>query len=190
MDTQHDLAAANPRRGQNLRVGSSRRRPRLFLTTAAILVALVGAAWAQTKSTTRNQAEVTAVESLLAEHPAGVGRPISDRAAWEAIGATKRFQALIAEAEQLVKKPLPAVPDELYLDFSRTGNRNPWQNAAGERHRRLKPLVVAECIENKGRFLPAIEQLVDALCAEKTWVLPAHDKDLRNFRGEQIIIDL
>ena len=130
------------------------------------------------------------MESLLTEHPQGVGKPIADRAAWEALGATKPYQALVRGAEKLLRRPLREVPDEVYLEFSRTGKRNTWQNAEGQRRRRLKPLVLAECIENKGRFLLAIVSLVKALCAERTWVLPSHDRDLGNFRGEKITIDL
>lgn len=154
------------------------------------LIALGAGAWAQQSTTTPGPDEVKAMESLLTEHPQGVGKPITDRAAWEAMGATKPYQAFIREAEKLLKKPLPEASDELYLEFSRTGSRNSWQNVANWRHGRLKTLVLAECVENKGRFLPAIEQLVPALCSEKTWVLPAHDVKLLNFRGEQITIDL
>src|SRR5207244_352316 len=55
---------------------------------------------------------------------------------------------------------------------------------------RLAPLVIAECIEHRGRFIPAIEQLVDDLATQKTWMLPAHDAGLKNFRGEASDVDL
>ena len=158
--------------------------------TAAALIALAGTVSAQPNRTTPGPDEVKAMESLLAEHPAGVGKPITDRAAWEALGATKPYQAFIREAEKLLTRPLGEIPDDVYLEFSRTGKRDTWQNAENQRRRRLKPLVLAECIENRGRFLPAIESLVKALCAERTWVLPAHDRDLGDFRGEKITIDL
>ncbi|MHC4480817.1 MAG: hypothetical protein ACYS1C_07590, partial [Planctomycetota bacterium] len=46
------------------------------------------------------------------------------------------------------------------------------------------------CLDNRGRFLPKFEELVRALCAEPTWVMPAHDKDLANFEEKRIDIDL
>jgi hypothetical protein len=52
------------------------------------------------------------------------------------------------------------------------------------------PLVVAEGIEHRGRFLPAIEKLVRAFGEQKTWMLPAHDGSLRNFHGEAHDVDL
>ncbi|NOX55764.1 MAG: heparinase [Planctomycetes bacterium] len=90
----------------------------------------------------------------------------------------------------MLKEPIPELTDELYLDFSRTGNRSRCQRVMAARHRRVSVLVMAECLENRGRFLPAIEEALRAVCSEKTWVMPAHDRRLRNFRGEVNEIDL
>jgi len=128
-------------------------------------------------------ARVQAIAEMLPDQPVGLGRPISDRAAWARLVRPEI-------AEKYVDSPLPDQPDDLFLDFSRTGNRTRWQNVAGQRRGRLAPLVFAECVENQGRFLPAIESLIQALCAEKTWVMPAHDSRLTNFRGEAVDIDL
>ncbi|MCY3023403.1 MAG: heparinase II/III family protein [Planctomycetota bacterium] len=131
---------------------------------------------------------VKAVAAMLAERPAGLGSPIGDRAAWERLADTYKKQ--IPKAAEIMAQPLPDQPDDLFLDFSKTGTRVNWERVAGKRRGRLTPLVLAECVENKGRFLPAIEQLVEALCAEKTWVMPAHDRDLSNFKGTAVDIDL
>lgn len=128
-------------------------------------------------------ARVAAIAPMLPDKPAGLGAPISDRAAWKG-------KALPAAAEAHLKSPLPEQPDDLFLEFSKTGNRTHWQNVAGQRRGRLAPLVFAECVENQGRFLPAIETLIQALCAEKTWVMPAHDGNLANFTGKSVDIDL
>ncbi len=128
-------------------------------------------------------ARVKAIAAMLSEKPQGLGMPLAHREAWE----DKKIPAI---AERYLTEPLPEQPDELYLDFSRTGNRTRWQNVAGQRRGRLAPLVWAECVENKGRFLPAIEALIRALCAEKTWVMPAHDGRLDNFYGRTVDIDL
>lgn len=133
---------------------------------------------------------VEEIAAMLPQEPQGLGRPITDREAWDALAATDAYQALIERAAQLLDEPLPEQPDDLYLDFSRTGNRTRWQRVAGSRRGRLAPLVLAECAENRGRFLPAIEALVAALCAERTWVMPAHDRSLANFNAERTDIDL
>lgn len=137
-----------------------------------------------------DQQRVAQLAALLPEKPQGVGRPLADRKAWEALAATGEYKSLLREAEKFSQTPIPELPDELYLDFSQTGNRTRYQNAAGRRHQRLPVLVIAECLENRGRFLPAIEAMVQALCGEKSWTLPAHDRSLKNLKGEEIDIDL
>lgn len=133
---------------------------------------------------------VVEITVMLPEDPEGLGQPVRDRGSWDALAETNAYQRIVARAEALLNDPLPELPDELYLDFSRTGNRTRWQNVSSSRRSRLAPLVLAECVEDSGRFVPAIEELVAALCAERTWVMPAHDRSLVNFRQEQIDIDL
>ena len=133
---------------------------------------------------------VKAVTAMLSERPAGLGRPTTDRAAWDRLAADKAYPQAIRRAEQYLTEPLPDQPDDLFLEFSRTGNRSHWEKVAFQRRGRLTWLVLAECLENKGRFVPAIEQLLNALCAERTWVFPACDRALNNFNGKEIDIDL
>ena len=133
---------------------------------------------------------IDAIVPVLAEAPAGFGRPIADRDAWDRLAEHKSYAGIVAKATELLKEPLPEQPDDLYLDFSRTGNRTRWQRVSGRRRGRISSLVLAECVENRGRFISAIEEIVRALCAERTWVMPAHDRGLGNFHGKQIDIDL
>jgi hypothetical protein len=134
--------------------------------------------------------QIEAVAAMLIEKPAGFGRPISNRAAWEELARKESYHLVIPLAEILLKEPIPQQPDNLYLDFSRTGNRTHWQRVSRQRRDRIKWLVLAECLENKERFLEAIEEIVRILCSERTWVMPAHDRDLANFKGERTDIDL
>ena len=126
---------------------------------------------------------VQQIVSLLPEKPRGLGEPLTDRTHWAG-------RPIPEIAEQYRTTPLPEQPDELYREFTLNGNRTRWQDVAFHRRGRLAPLVWAECVENKGRYLPAIEALIRALCAERTWVMPAHDAKLTNFHGESVDIDL
>jgi len=137
------------------------------------------------------RAERTAgIAAMLPEQPTGPGRPASDRAAWDALAADPGFGDVVRQAEDLLGEPMPEVSDDLFLDFSRTGNRRRWEDVEFRIRGRLGPLVIAECLENQGRFLPAIEEFVRRVCAERTWVMPAHDGSLANFNQERVDIDL
>jgi hypothetical protein len=137
-----------------------------------------------------DQTRVKKIASLLSEKPAGFGRTITERNAWKKLAQNDSFKNVISEAEKLLKEAIPEQTDDLYLDFSRTGNRTRWQRVSGRRRGRISTLVLAECIENKGRFIPAFEDIVKAICSERTWVMPAHDRGLGNFNGKSIDIDL
>jgi len=179
---------------RGMAVGSSAKRPAgrgcgFRLVTGGMFV-LWAASAAVGQGTGVDQARVREIAAMLPERPAGVGRPIGDRAAWDVLKKQDCFQAVLAEAEKLLNEPLPQTTDELYLDFSRTGNRTRWQDVMFERRGRLNTLVLAECLENRGRFLPAFVETLKSICKEPTWIFPAHDGNLANFKGEQTDIDL
>lgn len=137
-----------------------------------------------------DQARLKNVTALLSKAPAGFGLPITDRNAWKKLAQNASFKGVIADAEKLLREPIPDQPDDLYLDFSRTGNRTRWQRVSGRRRGRVGTLALAECLENKGRFIGPFEEIVRDLCAERTWLLPAHDRGLTNFNGKVVDIDL
>lgn len=122
--------------------------------------------------------------------PSSLGPPITDRAAWERAAGWPLFRTAVADAEAVLRQPMTVVTDDDYLEYSRTGGRGRHSRARNARSLRLKTLALAECLENKGRFLPAIEEVIGATCAEKTWMDNAHDGKLDNFEGRATDIDL
>ncbi len=137
-----------------------------------------------------DEARVHQVAAMLPGQPAGLGRRADDRAAWELFAAQPAWRDVLARAERLLGEPLPETTDDLYLDYSRTGNRDRWQAVAWRRRGRIRDFALAECLESRGRFVPPLEETIRAICAERTWLLPAHDGALTNFRGESVDIDL
>ena len=79
----------------------------------------------------------------------------SNREVWERIPDTIK-QIIIQDAEGTAGLEVPFLPASVYLQYKRNGNRSNYQNIWYERRQRLHVLVVAECIENKGRFLDPI----------------------------------
>ncbi|MBN2376380.1 MAG: heparinase II/III family protein [Sedimentisphaerales bacterium] len=133
---------------------------------------------------------IDAVAAMLAEKSGGLGEPIGNRKVWEELAKKSSFKNVIRRAESHLKSQMPESSDELYLDFSRTGTRTNWERVNNQRLQRFKELVLAECLEDKGRFIKAIEECVRAICSQRSWVMPAHDRSLLNFHGKQIDIDL
>lgn len=133
---------------------------------------------------------VDEIASYLSPRPTGALRPVSDRAFWKTIADEPGYSKLIAAADTLKDKPIAVIPEELYLEFSRNGNRRNYEAVAFERRGRLTSLVMAECMTNQGTYLPRLNDLVNKFCEERTWVLPAHDKQLTNFNNTLVTIDL
>lgn len=137
-----------------------------------------------------SQAEIAKVAAFLSEKPVAFGRPIADRAAWDTLAATPSGKGVIRAAEQVLKTPMPEKPESVYLIYTKTGSRSESDRLDGRRRGRIGSLAEAECLENKGRFIPEIERSIRALCAEPTWVGTAHDGSLGNYHKKQVTIDL
>jgi hypothetical protein len=137
-----------------------------------------------------DKARIQELAAMLPAEPQGVGRPASDRAAWDKLAELPEAASIIAGAEKYIDTPPPALPDELYLEFTKTGNRTHYQSPYGKCSGRIQTLLEAECLEYKGRFLKALERDVLAMCSERSWTMPAHDGGLTNFNGTLLTIDL
>ena len=86
-------------------------------------------------------------------------------------------------AEAALSAPIPDTSDALYLEYVQNGNRTHYESRWFARLKMFETLVAAEVAERKGRFLPRIEELLDAFCRQKTWVFPAHDGQVRGRNG-------
>jgi hypothetical protein len=139
---------------------------------------------------TPDPARVREIATMLHPQPAGMGRPASDRAAWGKLTALPEAASIISGAEKYVDTPPPELPDELYLEFTKTGNRTHYQRPYGQCSRRISAMLLAECLEYNGRFLKPLERDVLAMCNERSWTMPAHDGSLSNFNGTLLTIDL
>ena len=152
---------------------------------AALLAVLVSVlAWSQAiaaasrPATPPDEARVAAIAAALPETPGG------------ATGFAPASPAVIRAAEKLLSKPIPGVPDALSLEFTQNGNRTHYQAARDARFKAFGKLVLAERTEGKGRFIAKIGDYLDAIATQRSWVLPAHDRNLGNFYGTNLTIDL
>ncbi len=102
-----------------------------------------------------------------------------NREVWENVPAVLKDQA-IKEAEQYLKGTWDPITLALYQEFNKTGDRAHFQNVYFEKRRKLSTLVIAECLEYEGRFIPQIAEGLWALISEPAWVIPAHNVYIRD----------
>jgi hypothetical protein len=134
-------------------------------------------------------ARVKAIAALLPPTPAPVLLfPAKDRAKWLTL-PPERLKAMVDAADSKVRAGMMPFSDEDYLDYSRKGKRT-GDRMMGSRTSHLNTLVLGECAEYKGRFLPAIAEAVESIAADKSWTLSAHDSKLDNYEGRKVEIDL
>ncbi|MDZ7319575.1 MAG: heparinase II/III-family protein [candidate division KSB1 bacterium] len=97
----------------------------------------------------------------------------AERQAWLSLPAPLQRE-LVQRGESFLQYSWPALPAVLFLEFARKGNRENFQNAQFERRTALINLVLAECIEGRGRFLDDIINGIWIICEESFWGVPAH----------------
>ena len=104
---------------------------------------------------------------------------ICERAEWGALPVELR-EAIIADGEKALAEPWPVILMSDYLRFSKDGNRSLFEDKYFTRRRMLTKLTLAECVENKGRFLPKILDGIYLILGETAWQLPAHNAYIRD----------
>ncbi|MDR1925022.1 MAG: heparinase II/III-family protein [Planctomycetaceae bacterium] len=132
------------------------------------------------------EARAGEVVLFLAKEPFCVGRRVGDRAAWGLLQKSN----IIKDAEKLLNTPIPELPEALYKEYYRNGNRTNYQNVRSQKYRRIAVFVLAECIEDKGRFIAPLEETIRSICADPSWTLPAHDRNAEIYDGKAVYIDL
>jgi len=115
---------------------------------------------------------------LVSAEQSGPFAPARERAIWEKLFAKgvnqRRGAVLVAKAEALLGQKWPDLPATLYMDYTRTGNRSRYEGPYFQRRNNLSALVLAECVEHRGRFLDEIVNGMWAIMSEASWCLPAH----------------
>ena len=90
----------------------------------------------------------------------------------------------------LLAEPIPECPDSLYLEYYKNGNRSRYEKCYSARRDLMTRLADAERRERKGRYLPRLVEVIDAICAMKSWSLPAHDYGHGCLDGRFMVVEL
>ena len=113
---------------------------------------------------------------------------ILDQQFWQNVKNHPQYAALKARADEMLKEEIVS-PLPLYLEFSRNKNRVNYEKRYFK-YRHFGPLVVAYCVSGDKSYLKNIESRIRMLLSLPSWVLPAHDRELKAYRGEEMLVDL
>lgn len=120
---------------------------------------------------------------------------ISDRTTWDSLSDELKAK-LIRAGEEAAKEPWTQLLISDFTEFKKSGNRVRFEDKYFPRRRKLNNLVMAECAENKGRFIDDILDGLYLILDETTWCLPPHTSYERDGQQETLpdvtrqIIDL
>ena len=96
-----------------------------------------------------------------------------ERDAWLALPEDAR-RTLVEHGDSALKTAWEPLPATQFLEYKRNGNRSHFDNARSHRREHLERLVIAECVEAKGRFTDEIANGIWTICEESFWGSNAH----------------
>ncbi|MFV0576293.1 MAG: heparinase II/III family protein [Vibrio sp.] len=104
---------------------------------------------------------------------------ISERSFWNNLKDGSTFERIqndiINIAEHYQKAPIAHCSASLYMEFMQVGNRVNYEKAYFSKRHALSVLVLSECFENKGNYLPKIIDYLWDIISEPVWCLPSHN---------------
>ncbi len=116
----------------------------------------------------------------------------SERTLWEKLPGALRKE-YIRRGEEALAYTWPSLPAAIYLEYTQSGSRQS-DRLSSERRQKVLDLVLAECMEVAGRFIPQIVTGVWLVCEETSWVGAAHIAEQKAGKGlpdkSEPIIDL
>ena len=77
-------------------------------------------------------------------------------------------------AEEMREEPLPEITEELFALFEETGNRVTYENVYFRRRKFLAVYGMAAILEEKPQDIHKLCEVIQDICGEVCWALPAH----------------
>lgn len=95
-----------------------------------------------------------------------------NRVYWEGIPDEIK-QDILQRAQACLEEPMPVCTATEYLAYTRMGSRTIYQKPWDAKRDRLFYMIMAEGIENQGRFVDGALDAVWAICEETSWCIPS-----------------
>lgn len=111
-------------------------------------------------------------------------------AEWAAAVPDSTLKSIIKEGEVALSYKFEPISATISLDFARSGDRIRHSAISFGKRNALMQLIVAESVEDKGRFTEAIMNGVWSICEESYWGVPAHIRGTALPDVENPVVDL
>lgn len=138
----------------------------------------------------QDKARVTEIAAML---PGEAGFPATraGSAFWKRVPSERQRRSWIRQGEATLAAPKPTMDGVQFYPTPGKGiETSNWDRTVDAFFDRIYRLAIAELSEDKGRFLPAIEEALDALAALPSWTGFYHDREGKAFRGERKTLEL
>lgn len=136
--------------------------------------------------------QIEMLKSVVPEASFQPAPPIANRHYWD-----KRFASTLGKTyhenalSELDIEPEVPISDSIYQIANLKGIRPIYKPRYYRTMTRLEHFILAECMENRGRFIPQIEVYINSIMDMKSWLHPNHDnKDNDVLEGRSMAIDL
>ena len=167
-----------------------RRAARIGVAT---LLAVVGAVFASNaRADEKAMKEITARAQAIAPTLATgtYGAKLIAPEHWAKLAELPIGKSLVKTADAMLKESDPALPEDLYKEYYKNGNRSNYEGTRGKLVSRINHFALAEIFVGDGRYLDALNTSILYLCDQPSWVLPAHDRDAIIYDGKDVYSDL
>lgn len=109
---------------------------------------------------------------------------------WKAAAPDSVLAGLVKEGDSLLKYKFEPITATVALDYVRSGDRERHGKISYGKRNALMGLVLAESIEDKGRFTEAVLNGIWSICEESYWGVPAHISSTGLPDVENPVVDL
>ena len=83
-------------------------------------------------------------------------------------------EQFINAGRELDKEEIPPLTEELFSLFERTGNRLEYEKVYFKRRKHLTVYAMLSIMYGEQSYIFRLEEVIEAICAEECWALPAH----------------
>ena len=132
----------------------------------------------------QDAARVDVIRKMLRPEAGFPETRIDNREFWGKVAATRKATGHLESARKIADSPTPVPDDARYAEYG------VWSGPLSKCNHNLSSLALAECLENKGSFLPKIVECLEVLSTRRCWTGRYHDRNCLAFKGKIHIVEL